>query len=396
LGGRHNTTGRARHAAPLQTHEAAGGSKTRPTNTSYLPWQNGETNLKIACNTDDKLNRRGYNSVNGSGGITMDKRFFQRRSFWIKTGIVTAFIAVAAYFGAGYMVYDKLSTIGAPSVEDAANNPSSFRVTDSRWSDFDTKPYFVASYQDVSFPSRGESINLSGWYMESSPGAPVVIVVHGINSNKHDAKLLTPAGMLVRNGFNVLMFDLRNHGDSGKDNGRTSMGNKEYLDVLGAWDYLIEKKGYEPDRIGIYAVSLGAGTSLTAFAQEPGIAALFVDSPFANLQEIAKAELALNNYPTFLWYSAYLTARVTGVDLLEHNPYEAIPKCGGRPLYIVHGTADVRISVEQTYELRDMARATGTDVTVWITEGVEYVGSQFELPVEYESRLVGFFTESLK
>ena len=325
----------------------------------------------------------------------MKKKFFQRRLFWIKTGIITVLIGLVAYFGAGYMVYNQLSTINLPSAEDAANNPSSFIVSDSRWSDFDTTPYLMTSYQDVTFTSREDAIKLSGWYIPANPNRPVVIVVHGINGNKHDGKVLTAAGMLVHDGFNVLMFDLRNHGDSDKDNGRTSIGNKEYLDVLGAWDYLIKDKDYSPEKIGVYAISLGAGTALTAFAQEPRVACLFVDSPYANLEEIAKAELARNHYPTFLWFSAYLTARVTGVDLLAHNPYDAITQCNGRPIYIVHGTADKRINVDQTYELQSMAKSTGANVTVWITDGVEHCGSEFVFTTDYQQKLISFFDGAL-
>ena len=326
----------------------------------------------------------------------MKKRFYSRKSFWVKTGIITLLIAMVAYFGGGYLVYDKLSSIGPASVETAANTPSNFKMTDSRWADFDTTPYEVTKYQDVKFPSRETSISLSGWYIEADPNAPVVIIVHGIRSSKRDAKVLAPAGMLVNNGFNVLLFDLRNHGDSDKDNGRTSIGNKEFQDVLGAWDYLIKVKGYTPNRIGVYAISLGAGTSLTAFAQEPRVAALFVDSPFANLEEIAKTELAQNHFPTFLWFSANLTARITGVNLLEHNPSDAITKDNGRPIYIVHGSADTRISVNQTKELQALARSNGANVTVWITDGVEHCGSVFVFPSEYQQKLVSFFHNALK
>lgn len=314
---------------------------------------------------------------------------------FITTTVLLGLILI--YFGGGYVVYDRLSKV--PDIKPATltNTPANFKVTYKEYADFDTASYFVSAYEEVKFPSRQAGINLSGWYMEVDPNAPVVIVTHGLGASKRDANVLVPAGMLVRNGINVLMYDLRNHGDSDRDNGRTSIGNKEYQDVLGAWDWLVNVEGYSPERIGLYGVSLGGGTTLDAFGEEPRVAAAFVDSPFASLPEIMNAELTRNNYPTLLTAPAVIMARVTtGEDLLAHAPTEAIYNDNGRPLYIVHGTGDTRISVNQTRELATLAQQTGANLTTWIPEGVGHVGSVFVFPLEYQQRLVEFFRSALK
>jgi len=306
-------------------------------------------------------------------------------------------LAALGYFGGGYVVYDRLTKIPAVDSKTVENTPAEFKVTYDEYADFDPSPYFVATYQAVSFPSRQTGIELSGWYMEADPGAPVIIVTHGLGDSKKSPNVLVPAGMLVHNGYNVLMYDLRNHGDSDHDNGRTSVGNKEFLDVLGAWDWLVNVKAFTPERIGLYGVSLGGGTTLDAFGEEPRVAAAFVDSPFANLPEIMNAELARNNYPSFLTNPAVIMDRVmTGEDLLAHSPTEAIYNDHGRPLYIVHGTGDKRISFEQTRELAALAQQTGANLTTWIPDNVGHVGSVFVHPEEYEQRLVEFFRNALK
>jgi dipeptidyl aminopeptidase/acylaminoacyl peptidase len=306
-------------------------------------------------------------------------------------------VLVLGYFGGGYVVYDQLSTIDPPEVETLANTPASFKVTYEEYADFDPSPYLMSSYETVNFSSRQSDINLSGWYIEVDPSAPVIVVTHGLGSSKKSANLLTPAGMLSHHGFNILIYDLRNHGESDHDNGRTSIGNKEFQDVLGAWDWLVSKKGYSAEQIGMYGVSLGGGTTLVAFGEESQMAAAFIDSPFANLPEIMNAELARNNYPTFLTTPAVIMARVVaGEDLLAHTPMDAIYKDNGRPLYIVHGTGDERISVNQTRELEALARETNANLTTWIPEGVGHVEGVFEFPEEYEQRMVSFFSEALK
>jgi dipeptidyl aminopeptidase/acylaminoacyl peptidase len=324
------------------------------------------------------------------------KRFFRQKRYWLTTLIVLV-LALVVYFGGGYVVYAKLATIDqSKHLADYTNNPSNFIVADSQYQTFNTTPYEVSSYREVAFPSRSANLSLSGWYIEVNPQAPVVIITAGIRSYKKDAKVLVPAGMLAHNGFNVLMFDLRNHGDSDKDNGRTSVGNKEYLDVLGAWDYMIAK-GYSTDRIGFYGVSLGAASDLIAFGQEPRLAALFEDSGFGNLPEIMTAELVRSKMPTFLVTPAEIMARVVGGEnLLAFNPSDAINHDNNRPIYIVHGTGDTRVSVNQTRELEALAKSTGANVTVWYTDGIDHLGSVFTFPTEYQQRMVGFFKASLK
>ena len=101
-------------------------------------------------------------------------------------------------------------------------------------------------YESVRFPSRQPGINIAGWWVEGKPGAPAVILVHGLGGCKNAIDVLVPAGMLWRNGFSVLMIDLRNIGESDFVDGRSTAGNVEYQDVLGAWDWLVTNKGYQP------------------------------------------------------------------------------------------------------------------------------------------------------
>jgi len=310
--------------------------------------------------------------------------------------VVPVFLLLG-YFGSGYAVYDKLSKVEPPDEETAANTPLDFEVTYEDWLDFDPSPYWMPAYEKVQFPGRQSELMLLGWYVETDPSAPAVVMTHGLYASKKDANILVPAGMLARNGFNVLLYDLRNHGESPQDNGRTSVGNKEYQDVLGAWDWLVDERGFRPEQIGLYGVSLGGGSTLMAFGEEPRAAATFIDSAFSDLPQIMAEELRRENYPVFLYQAALLSARwVAGVDLLAHSPQDAIYNHAGRPIYLVHGTADERINVHHTRDLAALAEQEGAQVTVWYPDGIDHVDSVFALPVEYEQRLVTFFRATLR
>lgn len=307
------------------------------------------------------------------------------------------FGGVIAYFGVGYLIYDSLSRVQAGCPAQASNTPASFRVRNSLHESFDTNPYLMPSYEEVSFPSRQAGIHLVGWYVEADPTAPAVILTHGLGACKHEHNVLLAAGMLHRNGFNVLLFDLRDQGFSTIEDGRTAIGNEEFLDLLGAWDWLRETKGIAPERIGLYGTSLGAATTLIAFAEEPRTAAAFVDSPYADLPTVIAEELARNNYPALLMPGGLLMARlVAGDDLIAHSPADAVRRAAGRPLFIVHGDADKRIDPHHTRDLMALAQETDANLTVWLPAGVGHVEGAVMLPAEYEQRLAEFFRSALR
>jgi len=305
-------------------------------------------------------------------------------------------VLAVAYLGVGYVLYNQLSDISG-GCQNRQNRPDKFADRGGSWrDDFDYATYFMPGYESVRFLSREEGVEIAGWYVEVDPGARAVILVHGLGSCKYSHTVLTPAGMLYKAGFNVLMIDVRDAGDSTFEDGRSAVGNEEYQDALGAWDWLVAEKGIPPQQIGLLGESLGAATSLIAFSQEPRLAAVFVDSPFDNLPQIIREELVRNNYPTFLMPGGILLARlVAGDDVLAHDPNEAIERANGRPLFVIHGTGDTRINVRHSYQLQERAEAIGANAAFWFPDGVEHVRTAAAHTAEYEERLVAFFGEAL-
>ena len=319
-----------------------------------------------------------------------------KRNFALAS-LIILFALAALYLAIGYFVYDKLSKVTAGGGENSKNIPTDFENTVDEWSSFDVTPYLMPDFEIVRFPSRQQGLNLSGWFVASEPDAPVVILTHGLNGCKCSPKILTVAGMLHRNGFNVLMYDTRDHGESDIEDGRAAVGNEEYQDLLGAWDWLVEEKHFGPNHIGVFGESLGAGTTLIAFGQEPRLTAAFVDSPYSDLPQVIDEELTRNNYPLFLVPGGIFMAKViAGDNLTAFSPKDAIINDAGRPIYIVHGTNDTRINVHHTRQLAELASQVGANVTVWMPEGIGHVEALFSVPNEYEQRLVTFFNESLQ
>jgi dipeptidyl aminopeptidase/acylaminoacyl peptidase len=314
----------------------------------------------------------------------------------IGIGIALVVLLIAAYFGMGYVIYDKLGNLKGSCDEYLANRPDNFALHPKWPEGFDVSQYYMSPYETVKFPSREPGIEIAGWWIPKDPAAPAVILVHGLGGCKSAIDVLVPAGMLWRNGFNVLLIDLRDIGDSTFEDGRSTIGNEEYRDVLGAWDWLVNEKGFDPKRIGLLANSLGGASGNYAFSEEPRVAALFLQSTFGDLQQVIAAELTRNGYPTFLAPGALVAGSVvTGANLFGHNPLDAIRKAAGRPVYIVHTRADTRVDVNQGEQLAAAAKEAGADVTAWFPENGEHLRAPAVYPEEFEQRLVGFFREAL-
>jgi uncharacterized protein len=305
--------------------------------------------------------------------------------------LVFVLLIVVAYFAVGYLVYTRLANVRGSCDMHLANRPDHF-TNITNWPVSDFSPFFMPIYEEVRFPSRRPELQISGWYVEADPDQPVIIVVDGLGGCKYAQAALVPAGILWHSGFNVLIIDLRNTGDSDFDNGYSSIGNKEYEDVLGAWDWLVQEKRFAPERIGILGNSLGAAAVLFAFQHEPRIAAIALNSPFASLPQIIREEMQNNGYPSLFAPAAIWMAKVvSGEDLLEHNPVEALLSAGDRPIWVVHSTGDTRIAVHHSYDLQAAAQQAGINATFWFVDEIDHVRAPGVYPEEFTARLGDFF-----
>jgi uncharacterized protein len=323
-----------------------------------------------------------------------------KKWLWI-TGAALVILLLFAYLGAGYVVYDKLAkTTNRPGgwcEPSRANSPAHFaNAPESGWPEIDYSPDYMPTYETVSFSSRQPNINISGWYVEADPAAPVVILFDGIGGCKYTQSTLVVAGMLHHSKINVLVIDLRDQGDSSYEDGRTDLGNREYQDVLGAWDWLISAKGYKPEEIGLYGGSLGTLAAMTAFAQEPRVAALMLQAPISSLSQIAGEELARSHMPGFLFTGARIAGMLmSGVDILAHEPKDAIAKAGSRPIFVVHSRDDTRVNYQHSERLAQMAKDAGANLTLWLSDKGQHLQVPAYYPQEFEAQMAGFFRSAL-
>lgn len=131
---------------------------------------------------------------------------------------------------------------------------------------------------DVAFQST-DGVPLSGWLIHGDRDAPVLILCHDLGESK--SVFLNSVVPLQRMGYNLFLFDFRGHGSSGGKG--STLGAEERYDVLGAIDFLRTRRDLSSDRMGIWAVGMGAYAAVLAVAERKEVTALALDSLYPDI-----------------------------------------------------------------------------------------------------------------
>jgi dipeptidyl aminopeptidase/acylaminoacyl peptidase len=200
--------------------------------------------------------------------------------------------------------------------------------------------------------------------------------------------------MLHREGFGVLMIDMRDNGDSTREDGRYGFGSDEYRDVLGAWDWLVAE-GVPPGRIGLFGESGGAAAVIVAMGEDFHVAAGWEEAGAADLATAAKEEAERNHLPEMLIPAAIAWMRLFGDDVVDRSPLVEAAKIGTRPFQVVHGTSDRRVALHHATDLEQALRKANLASRAWLIDRAEHVQGPFLVPAEYQRRLGEFFRAAL-
>lgn len=222
-------------------------------------------------------------------------------------------------------------------------------------------------FQDVSFPSRVDRLQMKGWLITAPGSRKTVIFAHGYRRNRLNSNIpiLAIAREVNARGYNILMFDFRNSGQS--QGNLTSVGQYEVRDLLGAVDYIKNRPSMSGEII-LYGFSMGASTAILAGAREPAVSAVIADSPFADLKSYLKNNLSVwSGLPAFPFNQAFfiVVPVLTGLRPESVSPLKEVDKLAGRPLLLIHGEADVDVPIsnsemlQKTYPRARLLRVPG-------------------------------------
>jgi pimeloyl-ACP methyl ester carboxylesterase len=222
---------------------------------------------------------------------------------------------------------------------------------------------FDLPFEDIQFPAR-DGIRLSGWLIPApgTDGKPAskpittLIMVHGWPWNRigttaeniftdlpgaKPLNFLPLARSLHHAGYQLLMFDLRNHGESASSE-PYAFGFMEANDLLGALEYLAGRKDVDEDRLGVIGFSSGANTMLFALPQTNQVrAAIAVQPTSPNVFGHRFAASVSGPLSTLVLPLTELLYRLLGgMRFAAVEPLFSLPGIGSTPVMYVQGSGD--------------------------------------------------------
>lgn len=150
---------------------------------------------------------------------------------------------------------------------------------------FDKPEDHGLEYENVEFKTE-DGVTLRGWLINGGSDKVIVQTHFGVQCNrggwtpkghgpitpwKQDIQFLRQAKYLVGQGYSVLMYDMRGHGES--DLGPipwVSWGPEEAKDVIAAVDFVTRR--FPDASIGLLSICMGAASTTYAYGRDNGLA----------------------------------------------------------------------------------------------------------------------------
>lgn len=250
----------------------------------------------------------------------------------------------------------------------------------------DTPAASGATFEDASFTSA-DGVKLSGWYLPSRDHKLTVVMAHGLFRSRYET--MERGVRLWREGYGVVLFDLRRHGHSSGE--FSSIGYFERRDVEAALKYA---EGREPqNRIVLFGVSMGAAATLLAAAetQEDGrVAGVVAESSFLSFPDTARHHIGLTPLPTFPFATLLIefTAWRMNFAPADFDVLAAVRKIQ-QPILFIGSGADKRMPNESVLE--PLYAAAGNPLKRKLVVAGATHGHAFDLaPDEYMTALTEF------
>lgn len=209
-----------------------------------------------------------------------------------------------------------------------------------------------AGFKNVTI-SKVSGETLAASYKPAAPGKDTVILFHGNAGNI--SYYIQFAEIYSAQGFGVFMFD---YGGFGKSEGGLNQ-ESFFEDAKAALDYVITKENIPPQKLILFAHSLGNAALLEAALAYNGLPfkALIMQSPFTNTPDMAASFLIRSDYNHNSFFRK--TASALFYPFLFNKLFNNIAKIGNlkNPVFIIYSRQDMLIPWEMSDALFKAAPA---------------------------------------
>lgn len=245
-------------------------------------------------------------------------------------------------------------------------------------------------YRDVQLRTS-DGVRLAAWWIPSRNGAAVALL-HGAGSTR--TAVLDEAAVLARHRYGVLLVDARGHGGSGGIG--MDFGWYGERDAAAAVDFLSDRPGVFPARIGLVGLSMGGEEAIGVAGLDGRVHAVVAEGA-TNRVAADKAYLAAYGVRGQLQRGIdWLTYATAGLLTRAPEPaplrdsVAAAAHHGTRLLLVTAG--DVETEQLAAAHLREAAPSA---VEIWTVPGAGHVQGLRTAPHEWEHRVVTFLDTTL-
>ncbi|KZZ84957.1 alpha/beta hydrolase [Bacillus sp. SJS] len=243
--------------------------------------------------------------------------------------------------------------------------------------------------EEVQF-SSSDGLSLKGWWMPAGNSKKVVVFSHAYGLNRYNMPF--PIFDLVKvfqsQGYNVLMYDFRNAGES--DGNETTIALKEQLDLNGAIEFVKAEKNM--DHIVLIGWSMGASTSLLAGCMNEDVKGIIADSPFASLDSYVLDSFQYwTKLPRFIGRVSSYVTKLNFLGFKPHlvKPIEVVRETRNKKMMIIHAKNDPAISCTESERMK----LANEGIDLWQPEMGGHIEAYRLNKQEYEERVISFLRE---
>jgi alpha-beta hydrolase superfamily lysophospholipase len=279
---------------------------------------------------------------------------------------------------------------------------------------FQERPLFVIprgqplpDAEQVRFPTS-DGLMLSGCYLRTTQPRRGVILF-GLEFGSNCWSCRSYCEHLVESGFDVFAFESRSQGTSDAMPGYEPLPwltDFEVRDTEAALSYLKARPDADPQGVGFFGISKGAGVGLIAASRDPYVRCFVTDGVFGTYTTVVpymrqwfriyNENYAIQGLIPMWFYGLIARAGLRQVARERHCrfPYleKFLPRLTPRPLLMIHGKGDTYIKPYMAGQLFEQARQPKE---FWLVESAKHNQALQVAGEEYRQRVLRFFEQHL-
>ena len=209
-----------------------------------------------------------------------------------------------------------------------------------------------------------------------------ILISHGYTDNRLGSLKYTK--MYLDLGFNVILYDLRGHGENDYTFCTYTIRERQDLNLL-----IRDCRERFPDAklFGIHGESLGAASSIACLKYHPPVDFVVADCGFSEIISVMQGGLRQFHLPGFLVYGASICTRLRyGYFYQQMRPIDSL-KDNTVPILFIHGEKDSFILPRHS---EAMQKATKGYSELFLVPEATHAASVLTAPEAYREHVAAF------